>query len=412
MDRCGIFFPHEKQRCHVFTQVPAENSSRVSEGVDGIASLAVPALDGDSTHFAGQGTTADSEGGTRLASPIDGGGTPHSPTHPTDGLPLIRQRLRDRGISQAGTDIILASWRPATARKYQPHINRWLQFCGSRNIDPFAPTVTNTVTFLSVTFHRGVSYTSINTARGALSSLRITVDGCSAGSHPFVTRFLKGVFNLRPSVPRYTRTWDVQQVLQHLRAMDPLSSLSLKDLTLKLVVLMALTQAARIQTLHYLLLKNINFGQDSVCVWLGETIKQCRPKFNVRFMTLKAYSTDIRLCVCETLKMYIARTEEFRNSAHQENGKLLLSFIKPHKHVTRDTVARWIRTVLSLSGIDSSQYSTGSVRPAAASKAKAMALPIGHIMARAGWSRVATFAKFYDKEIVPSHDPFQDAVLQ
>ncbi|XP_071521861.1 uncharacterized protein [Panulirus ornatus] len=71
------------------TEVPTENSSRVSEGVNGIASLAVLALDGDSTHFAGQGTTADSEGGTRLASPIDGGGTPHSPTHPTDGLPLI-----------------------------------------------------------------------------------------------------------------------------------------------------------------------------------------------------------------------------------------------------------------------------------------------------------------------------------
>lgn len=266
--------------------------------------------------------------------------------------------------------------------------------------------------FLSVTFHRGVSYTSINTARGALSSLGITVDGCSAGSHPLVTRFLKGVFNLRPSVPRYTRTWDVQQVLQYLRAMDPLSSLSLKDLTLKLVMLMALTQAARIQTLHCLCLQNINFGQDSVCVWLGETIKQCRPKFNVRFVIFKAYSTDIRLCVCETLKMYIAKTEEFRKSAHQENGQLLLSFIKPHKPVTRDTVARWIRTVLTLSGIDSSHYSAGSVRPAAASKAKAMALPIGHIMARAGWSRAATFAKFYDKEIVPSHDLFQDAVFR
>lgn len=389
-----------------------ESSSRVSKGVDGVTYLAVPALDGDSPHSAGQGTTTDSEGGKDLASPFDGGGTPHSPTHQTDGLPLIRQRLRDKGISQAGTDIILASWRPATARQYQPHINRWIQFCSSRGIDPFAPTVTNIVNFLSVTFHRGVSYTSINTARGALSSLGITVDGCSAGSHPLVTRFLKGVFNLRPSVPRYTRTWDVQHVLQQLRAMEPLSSLSLKELTLKLVMLMALTQAARIQTLHCLLLQNISFGQDSVCVWLGETIKQCRPKFNVRFVIFKAYSTDIRLCVCETLKMYIAKTEEFRTTAHQENGQLLLSFIKPHKPVTRDTVARWIRTMLTLSGIDSSQYSAGSVRPAAASKAKAMALPIGHIMARAGWSRAATFAKFYDKEIVPSHDLFQDAVFR
>lgn len=58
-------------------------------------------------------------------------------------------------------------------------------------------------------------------------------------------------------------------MLQHLRAMDPLSSFSLKDLTLKLVMLMALTQAARIQTLHCLLLKNISFGQASVCLVRG-----------------------------------------------------------------------------------------------------------------------------------------------
>ena len=65
-----------------------------------------------------------------------------------------------------------------------------------------------------------------------------------------------------------------------------------------------------------------------------------------------------------------------------------------------------------MSGVDTDKYSAGSVRPAVASKAKAMAVPVTHIMAKAGWSRAATFAKYYDKEVVPEIDMFQEAVLE
>lgn len=62
--------------------------------------------------------------------------------------------------------------------------------------------MTDIVNFLSDTFHRGVGYESVNTARGALSSLGIVLDGCRAGNHPLVNRLLRGIFNLRPSTPR------------------------------------------------------------------------------------------------------------------------------------------------------------------------------------------------------------------
>lgn len=76
---------------------------------------------------------------------------------------------------------------------------------------------------------------------------------------------------------------------------------------------------------------------------------------------------------------------------------MLISFIKPHKPVTKDTIAKWLREVLRMSGVDTEKYSAGSVRPAAASKAKAMAVPITHIMAKAGWSKEATL-----KPLLPS----------
>lgn len=143
-----------------------------------------------------------------------------------------------------------------------------------------------------------MGYESINTARSALSSLGITVDGCRAGNHPLVIRFMKGVFNLRPPLPRYTETWDVQPVPKELKPMYPLHTLSLKDLTSKLVMLMALTQAARVQTLHLLVINSIRIEQDSISVQLSGNIKQCRPQFNIRTVKFQAYLRDTSLCVC------------------------------------------------------------------------------------------------------------------
>lgn len=264
---------------------------------------------------------------------------------------------------------------------------------------------------MSHTFHGGVGYDSINTARGALSALGIMVEGFRAGNHPLVNRFLRGVFNLRPSTPRYAMTWDVKSVLQKLRLMVPLHSLSLKDLSLKLVMLMALTQAARIQTLHLLLLENIVFGEDSVSVLLGGHLKQCRPKFNVRTIVFKAYTQDYRLCVFRTMMEYIERTERLRTESGNADGKLLISYIKPHRCVSKDTVARWLKTMLSKCGIDTKRYTAGSIRPASASMAKVLSVPIATIMAKAGWTQEATFAKYYNKVIEGDTDIFQDALL-
>jgi len=256
-----------------------------------------------------------------------------------------------------------------------------------------------------------VGYDCVNTARGALSALGIVVEGCRAGNHPLVNRFLRGVFNLRPSKPRYAEAWDVKPVLQKIRTMDPLHCLSLKELAFKWVMLMALTQAARVQTLHLLMLRNISIGEDSISVWLGGNIKQCRPKFNVQVVKFHAYAQDARLCVYVTLKKYIEKTEKLRKEFGNDNGKLLISFIKPHKNVSKDTVARWLKKMLGICGIDTTKYTAGRVRPAGTSKAKAMAVPINSIMAKAGWTQEAAFAKHYDKDIIQNTDPFQQAVL-
>lgn len=60
---------------------------------------------------------------------------------------------------------------------------------------------------------------------------------------------LKGVFNLRPPVPGYKKVWDVSIGLRFLKTLSPVASLSLKNLSLKLVMPLSLVTAQRGQTL-------------------------------------------------------------------------------------------------------------------------------------------------------------------
>jgi hypothetical protein len=69
--------------------------------------------------------------------------------------------------------------------------------------------------------------------------------------HPLVRRFLQGAFNQRPSLPRNDVTWDVNIVLRYLQQQWPISNLSLKDLTIKCVMLLALTTGQRAQSIHF-----------------------------------------------------------------------------------------------------------------------------------------------------------------
>ena len=81
------------------------------------------------------------------------------------------------------------------------------------------------------------------------------------------------------------------------------------------------------------------------------------------------------------------------------NTQLLLSFNKPHKPVYKETVVRWIKTVLKEAGIDLEKFTAHSTWAASTSAAGKGGIPINVIMESAGWSNCQTFAKFYQKPI-------------
>lgn len=114
-----------------------------------------------------------------------------------------------------------------------------------RNSDPFSGPISEVANFLASLFHEGYQYSSINAYRSAISSVHDRVDGVCVGQHPTVTRLVKGIFNVRPPVPRYSATWDVQQVLNFIEAGGEPGTMSLKALTHRTVFLMAITRPSR-----------------------------------------------------------------------------------------------------------------------------------------------------------------------
>ena len=115
----------------------------------------------------------------------------------------------------------------------------------SNGRDPHTGPIADVANFLSYLFSQGYQYQSLNCYRSAISSVHDPVDGVSVGSHPTITRLMKGAFNTRPPLPRYSAFWDVGTVITYLKALGENGNLSLRQLTLKTTMLLALTRPSR-----------------------------------------------------------------------------------------------------------------------------------------------------------------------
>ena len=65
------------------------------------------------------------------------------------------------------------------------------------------------IDFLTEIFDNRHGYSSLNSARSALSSFLCSNAGLTIGKIPSVIRFMKGVYELKPPIPKYTCICDV-----------------------------------------------------------------------------------------------------------------------------------------------------------------------------------------------------------
>ncbi|GFO07303.1 tyrosine recombinase xerc [Plakobranchus ocellatus] len=149
----------------------------------------------------------------------------------------------------------------------------------------------------------------------------------------------------------------------------------------------------RCQTFHAMDIKHMQISEGKATFHIAPLLKTNSPKNPISTITLRAYREDRRICVFTCLKLYLKRTKHLRSTT-----QLFIGNYSPHSAVTKDTLARWIKSMLNKAGIDTNVYKAHSTR-AAASSAAARSIDIAQVLNTAGWSRKQTFAKFYNKPV-------------
>lgn len=311
----------------------------------------------------------------------------------------MRQAFLQKGLAQESLNVILSSLTSTSWKQYESAFKRWFKFCD--NTSPFESDLEKFSRFLTELYESGSSYGTLNTTRSALSLVLPNIDNQTVGSHPYISRFLKGVGKLRPPLPRYENTWDTSLVTTYIKNLGPNENLNYTDLTLKCVGLIALASAQRVQTIASIKLSKIIFREDEVLIYISDQLKTSKPGKPQPCLRMPKFTDKPEWCIFSCLQEYIKQTSVRRSNS---TDSLFLSLSKPYRSVGSQTISRWVKSLLMRSGVDTSIFKAHSCRHASTSAALKLGVSIDAIRRTAGWSATSNvFAKFYDRPIVDPH---------
>ena len=172
--------------------------------------------------------------------------------------------------SEEARKLLTATWRQGTNKNYDLAWKAGVR----KDMSATSSSLNDIFSFLASQFHKGYSYRSLNFYRSAISLIHDKIDGVEVG---LVSRLLKGVFNKKPPLPKYSETWPVEKVLGCLKSLGLNLSLSLQQHTQKLAVLLALTTASRSSDLALIDVNFCHFVPGGIRCTLGGLTKQLDP---------------------------------------------------------------------------------------------------------------------------------------
>lgn len=294
---------------------------------------------------------------------------------------------------------MISSLASSTLKQYDCAYKKWWEFCCYQKIDCYDINVPIILKFFTQQFELGAGYSTMNTLRSALALIL----GKTFSEDQHVGRFLKGIFRRKPCLPRYQSTWNPNTVLNFLSTLYPNTSLTLDVLTKKLVALLALSTAQRVQTLSLIRLNNVKVNATNIEIIIDDLLKTSAPGREMPRLIIPFFLDKIEICPANTLSYYMEATTNFRN--YPDTDRLLLTTKKPIHSASASTISRWIKQVLSDSGIDTTIFSAHSTRHAATSAADRRGISVELIRKTAGWSgNSLVFAKFYKRPLSNNTD--------
>jgi hypothetical protein len=176
---------------------------------------------------------------------------------------------------------------------------------------------------------------------------------------------MRALFLRRPPATRPRWTWDEATVLTCICNWGLAPILDLRKLTWKFTFLVAIFSARRVTDLTLLRISPEHYQRTNQSAVFQPAFgaKQDRPGHQNPLIVLKRYEADLRLCPVAHLDEYLLRT-----ASDNRPQNLFLTTVVPQRIAARNTIKRWVVSVLSEAGVEGS---AGSTRAAAASFALA-----------------------------------------
>lgn len=164
------------------------------------------------------------------------------------GLARERTNLNALGLSPRVVTTIQNARAVSTRSLYGCKWQVFEGWCDGRGITSYQCSVPDILCFLQDLMDKGRSFSTIKVHLAAISACHVGFEGSTVGQHPLIRRFMKGARRSLPVVRRTVPEWDLSMVLEALsqHPFEPLDSISLKLLSLKTALLLALASAKRV----------------------------------------------------------------------------------------------------------------------------------------------------------------------
>ena len=131
-----------------------------------------------------------------------------------------------------------------------------------------------------------------------------------------------------------------------------------------------LTSGQRGQTVHLMSLNGMQMLQDRCRFHIIEHTKTSKPGSSAPTIMIKQYPANEKI-----------------NPLRCGENKLFISFQRPYKAVTRQTISWWLKVVMYDAGVDTKRFQPHLI---------VRAVPLDIIISTAGCQRAATFKRFYN----------------
>ena len=329
-------------------------------------------------------------------------------------LGALRGHLQTEGFSNSAANRISQPIAESSSKVYDGRWRGWCDWCAKLKINPVNPSIPQVADFFVFLFEEEkMAISTITGYRSAMASV-LHNRNVMVGENPQLTKLIRNFKRDRGPTPVIVPRWDLSIILKYMTDLEPLSSLSIENLTKKTLFLLAFASGRRRCELHALRSDEpfVSFGREFSNVSLRPD-----PKFIAKTQSASVQATEMlipaligshlsdidrSLCPVRSLRQYLSKTEPYRKGRNE----LFIHFDQTRtKRLNTSHISLWLKqTIISAynrySELPIDQPRAHEVRALAASWANFRSpASLDTIMKNAMWKSHSTFTQFYMRDV-------------